>query len=190
MYVLVGLMPVFLGLVGEMVLPGISEPEQFLALLARKHLSEVFQVMFLGALISAILSTVDSTLLAAAALVSHNLILPLRPAWSEAAKVNLARGGVVVGGGIAMFLALQSDSIHDLVQSASAFGSPGIFVVTVLGLFTRKGGSRAAAWALWSGALVWCLGTWVVPVPCVYLAALAAAFLAYGAGAALGDRSG
>lgn len=182
MYVLVGLMPVFLGLVGETVLPGLSEPEQFLALLARKHLSEIWQVLFLGALISAILSTVDSTLLAAAALVSHNVVLPLRPAMSETMKVNLARAGVVVGGAFALLLALQSDSIHELVQSASSFGSPGIFVVTVFGLFTRVGGPRAAWWSLWTGTLVWCAGTWVVPVPCVYLVALGAAVVAYALG--------
>lgn len=182
MYVLVGLMPVFLGLVGESVLPGLTEPEQFLALLARKHLSEIWQVLFLGALISAILSTVDSTLLAAAALVSHNVVIPLRPEMPESAKVNFARGGVVAGGAVALLLALQSDSIHGLVQSASSFGSPGIFVVTVFGLFTRVGGARAAQWALWTGALVWCFGTWVVSFPCVYLVALGAAVAAYGAG--------
>lgn len=182
MYVLVGLMPVFLGLVGETILPGIAEPEQFLALLARKHLAPLWQVMFLGALISAILSTVDSTLLAAAALVSHNVILPLRTGWSEKQKVNLARIGVVVFGVLAMVLAWQSDSIHELVQSASSFGSPGIFVVTVFGLFVKAGGPRAARWALWTGALVWCAGTWLVPVPCIYLIALASSLLAYAAG--------
>jgi Na+/proline symporter len=182
MYVLVGLMPVFLGLAGENILPNVAEPEQFLALLARKHLSEIWQVLFLGALISAILSTVDSTLLAAAALVSHNLILPLRKDWSESAKVNLARSGVVLGGLVALGLALQSDSIHELVQSASSFGSAGIFVVTVFGLFTRFGGPRAAQWALWTGTAVWCAGTWVVSIPCVYLVALAGALIAYVAG--------
>lgn len=179
MYVVIGLMPVFLGLVGDTILPNVTEPEQFLALLARKHLSEIGQVLFLGALISAILSTVDSTLLAAAALVSHNVILPLRPEWSETAKVNLARSMVVFGGGVALWLALQSESIHELVQSASSFGSPGIFIVTVFGLFTRFGGPRAAQGALWTGTVVWCLGTWIYPLPCIYLVALGSALGVY-----------
>jgi Na+/pantothenate symporter len=86
-------MPVGLGLVSFHRLPDLHEPEQLLSLLAQKHLSLPLQVLFLGALVSAILSTVDSTLLAAAALASHNLIVPLRKTMGEAAKVNLARVG-------------------------------------------------------------------------------------------------
>jgi len=47
-------------------------------------------------LISAILSTVDSCLLAAASLVSHNLVVPLNPRFGERGKILCARVGVVV----------------------------------------------------------------------------------------------
>jgi Na+/proline symporter len=148
-------------------------------LLAQKHLSTVMQVFFLGALVSAILSTVDSTLLAAAALTSHNLIVPCFKKIGETAKVNIARGGVLVAGLVALVLALQSDSIHELVQSASSFGSAGIFVVTVMGLFTRIGGSRAAMSAMVGATAVWGAGTWILTIPLVYLASLFAALFAY-----------
>jgi SSS family transporter len=179
LYVLVGLMPVALGLLSADQLPGLHEPEQLLSLLAQKHLSTVMQVFFLGALVSAILSTVDSTLLAAAALTSHNLIVPCFKGIGETAKVNIARGGVLVAGLVALALALQSDSIHELVQSASSFGSAGIFVVTVMGLFTRIGGSGAAVSAMIGATAVWCTGTWILAIPLVYLASLCAAVLAY-----------
>jgi Na+/proline symporter len=183
-------MPVGLGLVSFHRLPDLHEPEQLLSLLAQKHLSLPLQVLFLGALVSAILSTVDSTLLAAAALASHNLIVPLRKTMGEAAKVNLARVGVLIGGGVALVLALQSDSIHELVQSASSFGSAGIFVVTVIGLFTRFGGPIAALSAMISGVVVWCVGTWAVEIPLVYLASLGSATLAYFVAASFeGNRS-
>ncbi len=183
LYVLVGLMPVGLGLLSFHRLPDLHEPEQLLSILAQKHLSMPMQVLFVGALVSAILSTVDSTLLAAAALTSHNLIVPLQKTMGEAAKVNLARGGVLIGGGVALVLALQSDSIHELVQSASSFGSAGIFVVTVMGLFTRFGGPIAALSAMISGVVVWCVGTWAVEIPLVYLASLGSAVFAYFAAA-------
>jgi SSS family transporter len=179
LYVLVGLMPVGLGLLSFDRVPDLREPEQLLSFLAQKHLSMPMQVLFLGALVSAILSTVDSTLLAAAALTSHNFIVPLRSQMGEAAKVNLARGGVLIGGSVALVLALQSDSIHELVQSASSFGSAGIFVVTVMGLFTRFGGPVAAVSAMISGVVVWCVGTWAVEIPLVYLTSLGAAAVAY-----------
>lgn len=179
LYVLVGMMPVAIGLLSAGQLPGLREPEQLLSLLAQKHLSTVMQVFFLGALVSAILSTVDSTLLAAAALTSHNLIVPCFKSIGERAKVNIARGGVLIAGVVALALALQSDSIHELVQSASSFGSAGIFVVTVMGLFTRIGGSRAALSAMVGATAVWCAGTWILTIPLVYLASLFGAVFAY-----------
>jgi Na+/proline symporter len=179
LYVMVGLMPVVLGMLAFRLMPGLEEPEQVLPLMAKRYLSGMWEVIFLGGLVSAILSTVDSTLLAAAALVSHNVILPLRGATSERAKVNLARVCVVAGGLISVGLALQSESIHALVQSASSFGSSGIFVVVVFGLFTRFGGEVAAYSALGVGALVWVYGTWVAPFSGVYLTSLFGAVLAY-----------
>ena len=179
MYLLVGLMPVVLGLLSAPQFPGLHEPEQLLSLLAQRHLSTFMQVFFLGALVSAILSTVDSTLLAAAALISHNLIVPCFKEIDEHAKVNIARSGVLVAGLVALALALQSDSIHELVQSASSFGSAGIFVVTAMGLFTRIGGSRAALSAMIVATAVWCAGTWVLTIPLVYLASLCGAVAAY-----------
>jgi SSS family solute:Na+ symporter len=179
LYVVVGAMPVLIGLLAFRLLPGLEEPEQVLPLMAKRYLGGVWEVIFLGGLVSAILSTVDSTLLAAAALVSHNVIAPMRGGMSDGAKVNLARLCVVAGGGVSAWLAMQSDSIHELVQSASSFGSSGIFVVVVLGLFTSWGGAVAAYFAMGVGALVWVVGTWVRPFEGVYLTSLGAAFGAY-----------
>jgi Na+/proline symporter len=179
LYVVVGAMPVLIGLLAFRLLPGLEEPEQVLPLMAKRYLGGVWEVIFLGGLVSAILSTVDSTLLAAAALVSHNVIAPMRGGMSDGAKVNLARLCVVAGGGVSAWLAMQSDSIHELVQSASSFGSSGIFVVVVLGLFTSWGGALAAYFAMGVGALVWVVGTWVRPFEGVYLTSLGAAFGAY-----------
>lgn len=76
LYLLVGLMPVSLGLVGAELIPGLSHGEQVLPALAKQYFSTFLYIIFAGALISAILSTVDSALLAASALLSHNLIVP------------------------------------------------------------------------------------------------------------------
>ena len=70
----------------------------------------------LRALVSAILSTVDSTLLSASALISHNLIVPLLPADTEEdGKILSARIMVVVSGLSAAWLAVSYDSVWGLV---------------------------------------------------------------------------
>ena len=183
-YVTVGLIPVAIGLAGPKLVPDLDEPEQLIAVLAQRHLSTFVYVLFAGALISAILSTVDSCLLAAGSLTSHNLILPLLPEVSERNKVWCARLGVIGYGLCAYVIALFAEGIFQLVATASAFGSAGIFVVGMFGLFSRVGGPASAYAGLTMGMGVWLAGTlldWRTP----YVSALVAALLAYLAAAAL-----
>lgn len=194
LYLAVGLIPVALGLIGARILPGLEHGEQVLPALALEYLPTVVFVAFAGALLSAILSTVDSALLVAASLVSHNVVVPLRGATSEAAKVRMARIGVVVFGGVAYVLALQAQGVYDLVQQASAFGSAGIFVITSWGLFSAFGGPLAATWALVTGVVAWVAGSYVLDLPVAYLTALGLSAGAYFLGALLerhprGDRA-
>jgi solute:Na+ symporter, SSS family len=179
LYIAIGLIPVLLGLIGLKMFPGLDDPEQIISLIARKHLSPFLYVLFAGALVSAILSTVDSTLLAAASLVSHNLIIPMKPGMDEAAKVRTSRRCVVLFGGVAWFLALTADSIFELVESASSFGSSGIFVIMVFALFSRMGNSRSAYLTLVTGMAVWAWGHYVAKWTSPYLISLAAAFAVY-----------
>ncbi|MGH7504349.1 MAG: sodium:solute symporter family transporter, partial [Longimicrobiales bacterium] len=178
-YLAVGLIPASIGLIGARVLPGLENPEQVLPLMAQQTLSPILYTVFAGALVSAILSTVDSTLLVSASLVSHNIIVPLRPGMSEAAKVRAARIGVAVFGVLAYVMALYAEGVYALVEQASAFGSAGIFVIVVFGLFTRWGGAASAFAALAAGVTVWVVGSYVLVLPFAYLAALATAVGAY-----------
>jgi Na+/proline symporter len=184
-YLVVGLIPVTLGLAGPNLRPGLDEPEQLVALLAQQHLSTFLYVLFAGALISAILSTVDSCLLAAGSLVSHNLIVPLYPAMTDRQKIRTARIGVAVFGVVAYAIALYAGGIYELVATASAFGSAGIFVVGMFGLFSRIGGAPSAYAALVTGLVVWAAGEYWRGWPTPYIVALAAALVAYVAAAPL-----
>jgi Na+/proline symporter len=184
-YLVIGLVPVAIGLLGAELAPGLEHPEQILPVIGQRYLHGALYVLLAGALVSAILSTVDTTLLVCSSLVSHNLVVPLRPGMSERGKVRLARAGVVVFGIAAYAIALHAEGVYALVEEASAFGSAGIFTVVVLGLFTRWGDGVAAAAALLAGVSVWVVGAYVVPLPHPYLASLAAALAAYAAAALL-----
>jgi Na+/proline symporter len=86
---------------------------------------------------------------------------------------------VLVCGGFAFVLSLGADRIYDLIQSASSFASSGIFVILVLGLFTRLGGSPSALASLVTGTVVWVYGANVGQWDCPYLVSLGAALGAY-----------
>jgi Na+/proline symporter len=191
MYVAVGLVPVFLGLAGARLVPGLDDPEEILPRLAREHLGTVGFVLFAGALTSAILSTVDSALLAAGAIVEHNLVVPVRPGLTDAERLRIARAAVVGAGVVAWALALTVDGVFTLVEEASAFGSAGLFVVASAGLFTRFGGPSAACAGLLTGLVTWVVGAHLLGWTTPYLASLGAAAAAYaGVGVAEGRAQG
>ncbi len=179
LYLTFGLIPVFIGLIGARLLPGLDEPEQLLPLIAQRHLSTFFYIVFAGAMMSAILSTVAGALLAAAAIASHNLVVPLRPDLSSSARVRVARVAVVIGGICAWLLARHADSVYALVEEASAFGSSGIVTAALFGLFTRFGGVRAAFAALVMGMITWVTGQYILHLPYPYLTSVAVALSAY-----------
>jgi Na+/proline symporter len=178
LYLAVGLIPVFLGLLAPGLLGSLEHSEQALPLLAERHLSPLLYFVFAGGLVSAILSTVDSTLLVASSLLSHNVIQPLRPGLSERVKVRIARLGVIGFGIAATALALGAKGVFELVEEASAFGSAGMIVIVVFGLFTSFGGRASALAALIAGTAVY-LASGAAECPVPYLASLAAALAAY-----------
>ena len=183
LYMLVGLLPIFVGLAGGALIPPVDDSERFLPELALGILPPVAYVVFAGALISAILSTVDTILLVASGLIAHNLVAPVLGISDDRTQLRLARAGVLVLGVIALVLALRSSGVADLVEEASSFGSAGVLVVVSFALFSRLGGAIAATTAL-VGALAAYVAGSVLGWPYPFLTSLAAALGLYLAGAA------
>ena len=177
MYLSVGLMPFILGIVGPQLVPVIDHPEQILPAIAQQYLPGGLYVIFAGAIISALLSTIDSALLVSAALVANNFV-PLPRRVSERARLRWSRVWVLFLGVGAYFVSFSSDSVFDLVRTASSLGASGLFVVVVFGLFTRFGGPVSAAGAIFAGLGVYFWGK-SVEFEASFLVSLAAATLAY-----------
>lgn len=177
-YTLVGSIPVALGLLAASHGVQVDSSEQVLPELARTKLSTLGYAMFAGALVSAILSTVDSTLLVASSLFSRNLLNPLLPGLSERGKIRTARAGVAGFGLIALLLAFQFDSVGELIDITNGFGSAGLLVILVFGLYTRFGGPRSALTALVLGVAVY-LGASFAELEFVYLPSVGAALVGY-----------
>jgi Na+/proline symporter len=159
MYLVVGLIPLVIGLVGREVVPVLADPEQVVPAVARQLLPTGLFIVFVGGLLSAILSTVDSTLLVSSGLLSHNLVVPFFGITNEQWKVRVARAGVVGFGLVAFFLAIRADGVFALVEAASAFGSSGALVVVCFALFSTWGGARTAMATLLLGLLTYLAGT-------------------------------
>ena len=187
MYLVVGLIPVVVGLLGQRMVQGLADPEQLVPTVARELLPITLYAVFAGALISAILSTVDSTLLVSAGILSHNLLVPLFGVRDERMKVRIARAGVIAFGCIAYTLALRAEGVFALVEQASALGSAGVLVTVCFALFTRLGGPRTAAATLGAGVVSYLVAL-IASFPYPFLLSLVLALGVYVAGALLERR--
>jgi Na+/proline symporter len=179
LYLLLGLIPIYLGLVGPVLLPGLKDTEEIVPRLAEAFLPTVAYILFIGAIISAILSVVHATLHAPAAQLSHNVLLRVRPQATAAGKLWTVRLTVAGLSAVAYVLAMSSDSIKDLVETASALGSAGVFVATLFGLFTKFGGAPSAYASILAGTIMWAWCKYIFGMSTPYLIALASAVVAY-----------
>jgi Na+/proline symporter len=161
-YFLVGCIPVIIGLLGVNYFPNLQDSETLMPVLAKTHLNYVFYIVFVGALVSAILSTVDTTLLASSALLSHNLIYPSFPKIKDNKKVLIARLCTLLSGVIAYVIAYSSDSIVGLVETASSLGGPTILVVTMAALWDKRGSSANAIFAIGMSFIAWIIAHFVI----------------------------
>lgn len=174
MYLVFGLVPIALGLLGMHLAPEFVGTEDFIPLLARSILDGPLYVLFAGAMISAILSTVDSSLLAVGALAARNLTIHTKKHLEGRSRPWAARLVVVGAGVVAAAMALASDSIYGLVLLADSLGTAGVAVVVVMALYTRFGGPWAAGSALVTALAVTVAGNLMGEALAPFLASLAA----------------
>jgi Na+/proline symporter len=177
--------PLLLGWIGPSLIPGLDDPETILPELSQRLLPAALNLLFAGALIAAILSTVDSCLLVVAAVVARNLV-PHHAAGaaSPTGRLGLARWAVVGAGLVAYGLACSRWNVKELVEQASGFGSAGVFVLAVVGLYARGGRALAANLTLVTGLSTWLLTRFVYDESFEhpYLISLLAAGLAFALG--------
>ena len=154
-YIFIGLIPVSLGLVGPNLINVPSgQEEQFILILAESSLPLFFIPIFFGAIVSALLATIDSILLSSSGLISHNLVIPRLQISSEKKKVFISRLVVFLCGLLSYILAIYSESIYSLLEMASSFGTSGILIITILGLWFSFGNSKTASFTLLSGLIL------------------------------------
>ncbi|MCX7649163.1 MAG: sodium:solute symporter family protein [Flavobacteriales bacterium] len=194
LYLILALVPLYLALAALKleIVPGSGSvaAQDILPRLISASMPPVLQILFYGALLSAILSTASGALLAPAALLSEN-IFPVFLKLSSTPRGHLFRVRLAVVGVafISGFLALIERNIFHLVSLASALGLVSLFVPLCAALFTSKPSSRGAFGALCGG-----LGGYLVghlpgveyPVP-PHLVGLSISFLVYQIGRLL-DR--
>ena len=114
------------------------------------------QVMFFGALLSAILSTASGALLAPTATFTENVVRPFVPGMTDKTFLLLLRVTLVTFTFAALVFALNSTStMYEMVQNAYKVTLVGAFVPLVAGVYWRKATTQGALASSIGGLLVW-----------------------------------
>jgi SSS family solute:Na+ symporter len=176
-YLLFGMIPVILGIIGSVSMPDIPSSEGIIPALAIKHLHPVAVAIFVGALLAAIMSSADSALLATASVVARN-VLPLVKR-DPPAKLTLlvARLTIPVVSVIAIFIALKIQVVFDLMVDANILGLAAIIVPFIMGVWWKKANRTGAISAMAAGISAWLVTLYIAPnLPADFIG-LAASFV-------------
>ncbi|MRD46237.1 sodium:solute symporter family protein [Caenimonas koreensis] len=117
----------------------------------------IMQILFFGALLSAIKSTSSATLLAPSTSFVENILKNLRPGMKDKEQLFAMRATIVVFTGVvlAYAIAMKGTSIYDLVSSAYQVTLVGAFVPLVMGLYWKRATTQGAILSVAAGIAVW-----------------------------------
>lgn len=182
LYLTVAMIPLFISLCTKHLYPDQQYADTQLALpnMVIQHTGLAVQVLFFGSLLSAIMSTTSSAILAPAAIFSENLVRPmLRIELTDHQMLLLTRASVLLFGSLAIGMALWRTNIYHLVGESSVLSLVTLLAPLTFGVYWKKASSSGAMISMITGLGAWIFFEFVFPlqipslVPAGLLSALA-----------------
>ena len=186
LYVVLGTIPALLGIAAKVILPA-ETVQAVLLVLAAQFLSPAFTVILTISLVSVILSTVDSAILAPAATLARNGLRRYVP--ERVSSLRLSQFCVILITVSSTAVALSGQKAYSLLEESYALGFVGLFVPFFAGVFLRAVNERSAVLAMATGMLIWSAQFFIDTDLPVDLIAVLAGFAVYFAHTALLARS-
>lgn len=149
-YMSIGSIPVFLGLTAHQTLGEFSG--SVIPLLIKQFLDPVTSVILTLTIISAVISTITSALLAPASMLSHNFLKNYFPRTST---LILCRYAVFVISLLSIITAFAGENVYSLLEDSYAIGFVGFFVPFTIGLYSKKLNQTACLVAMIVSTLIW-----------------------------------
>ena len=164
-YILFAFVPMFLVVSALIIMPEKAaqlieeDPQKVLPTLVMEHMPFIMQVLFFGALLSAIKSCASATLLAPSVTFTENILRQFRPHQSDKQALLAMRVTVLVFSGLVLVYAIsmQGSSIYEMVSGAYQVTLVGAFIPLLFGLYWQKATTQGAIFAIVLGLLTWLL---------------------------------
>jgi len=164
-YILFAFVPMFLVVSALIIMPEKAaqlieeDPQKVLPTLVMEHMPFIMQVLFFGALLSAIKSCASATLLAPSVTFTENIWRQFRPHQSDKQALLAMRVTVLGFSGLVLVYAIsmQGSSIYEMVSGAYQVTLVGAFIPLLFGLYWQKATTQGAIFAIVLGLLTWLL---------------------------------
>lgn len=158
MYLTIAMLPLFIALCTQQLYPEQLEGDTQLALpnMVLQHTTLPIQILFFGSLLSAIMSTTSSVILAPASIISENLIKPLaKHRLSDKNLLYITRIAVIAFAAVATVMATMRQNIYELVGESSILSLVSLFAPLTFGLYWKKSSNAGAMLSMIVGMLSW-----------------------------------
>ena len=162
-YLVLGLIPVLLGMAGALALPALADPELVVPELAMRHLHPAAMAIFVGALLAAIMSSADSALLSPASILAADILPYFAPDASDRARLIVARSAVPVFGLMALGIALYVRTVYTLMLDAVSVTLVCMAVPLIAGVWWSKANRCGTLTAMIAGATTWLASSMMLP---------------------------
>lgn len=173
-YLLFATVPMFIAVSAMLIDPAMteaalaSEDGDFQLVLPKLILEQtplLAQVLFFGALLSAILSTASGTLLAPTAVLTENVLQPLWGHKMKDRQMLLALRVILVlfTIGVTLFALQSESSMYQMVQNAYKVTLVAAFTPLVFGMFWRRATPQGALVSMVFGIISWQIAEYVAP---------------------------
>lgn len=154
-YLTIGMIPVLLGIIGSVVLPGLEDPEFVVPQLALQHLPAIPLAIFIGALLAAIMSSADSALLAPASIIGENLFPAAFRDATRQQVLTVTRWSVPAVGLVSLVIALWAHNIYNLFLDSFSVLLVSLLVPLTAGIWWPKANRTGALASMICGLAVW-----------------------------------
>ena len=158
MYLTVAMMPLLIAASAKIIYPEITSLDGQTVLLTAisKHGNLFIQVLFFGALLSAIMSTASGAILAPATTLAENVIKPmLHRILNDKMLLHLMRTCVVIVTIIGLAIANMNKNIYELVGNASMFSLVSLFIPLVAGIWWKPANTQGCMLSMFGGLITW-----------------------------------
>jgi SSS family solute:Na+ symporter len=164
-YILFAFVPMFIVLSAVVVMGDSAlemaknDYQRLLPTFVMEKMPLLMQIIFFGALLSAIKSTSSATLLAPSTSFVENILKNLRPGMTDRDQLFAMRATIVAFAGLvlAYAIAMKGTSIYDLVSAAYQVTLVAAFVPLVFGLYWKRATTQGAVLSVALGIAVWIL---------------------------------